>query len=183
MTIRVHEDGGDRTGNNFANFSSAFPSGEPDQRDQRNQPQHQLQSMTGIRINMAGELLNGTANEQESYNSEDMLDSVELGIINGYENKAEMKKKNDRNQEIANFTHETSSEEEARNNTEAIEVSYKQSRAGEVGQDVKQKKLKYSGLRCWKSQTKMAIIFSIITLFFVFLAFLARSGLESISWD
>jgi len=140
--------------------------------------------MTGIRINMAGELLNGTANEQESYNSEDMLDSVELGIINGYENKAEMKKKkNDQNQEIANFTHEISSEEEARNCAEAIKVSYKQSRAGEVGQDVKQKKLKYSGLRCWKSQTKMAIIFSIITLLFVFLAFLARSGLESISWD
>ena len=217
MTIKNKEDENPRTSwshtmnmTSWANFGSSWPADETDsRREEIRQAQHQTvvdtddhvdadgmtsqgqNNYTGLRIDMTGQVLNGTDDEggDSSFNSDEYLDSVELGVLEEYKKKK--KNKNAKENRLAPHpplspvmqssspqketgTSTTADEDEARNDTEGVEMSYEQHL--QVPQRKTSKQHKFDKFRCWKSPEKMLLVFTIIMIVFLFLAFFTRSG-------
>lgn len=201
MTAPIPENGEEKPDNTFSfgNFVSGWPQqDESNPQNQRtmNQPQHLFQSLTGIRINMAGEVLAGNASGEDSKSSESELDSVEMGIIQ--EEKRARQTKTQQVDDVhssPNSPHKdfddgsistVSDEEEARHEKEAIEILYEKDRLSDVGPrkpPPPKKVLKFQKCRFWKSSTHLLIIFVVIMAVFLFLAFWTHSGDSTLAWD
>ena len=208
MTIRIPEDGNDKPDNAWSTnyFASAWPQHQEASTNNQTSRQNQFQSFTGVRINMAGELLNGMMNgdNDSSIESEEMLDSVEFGVKQdqrkaGNKRKADtMKKapppppiredpaKMSPNKETYD-TYETSSDEdEARIDGQQVEIifGHTERRRREREEEERKKQLRYDHLRFWKSPEKMVCVFLFIMIIFILLSFWERIfGYKFLSWD
>jgi len=183
-------------GNNFA--SSAWDADENDNNADNNrrtggemqqQPQH---NFTGVRINMAGELLGGMKDHNSNY-SEDLFDSVEMDIMEEEKHWRKQEKESPepiKQKETTTSTTKDYDEEEARKYAEeSIEITFDQRIMEETKQPVpsadegRKKRLRGDRFRFWKYHGPMVAFTFFVMCVFLFLTFWTRFQDKQLSWD
>ncbi|CAJ1959475.1 unnamed protein product [Cylindrotheca closterium] len=176
-------------------------------------PQHNQttsSNYTGVRIDMAGQLLSGMMmnnNNSSNYDYNDIIgsgeepmDSVELGMK---EQEEQHRWRNDNNNNAkdddfpipppplttsprqqnhkeTNTSTTTTDEEEGRNYAQAMELSVP---PRTLNVERTNKELRLENLRCWKYQGRMVIVCAVIMIIFIFLSFYTREGHNELAWD
>lgn len=202
MTVRIPEDdrrgkgsNGDRNykiplekrhASDTGNFASSWnDNGESDKRDETKQAQS---NYTGIRINMAGELLSGM-NECSGHSSEELLDSVEMEIMQEEEEDHWRKTKDPsavHSPQKETNTSTTTDEEEGGNYAETMEAAYGQRLhvpSQRQKEERKKEPPKYDQCRFWKHQGRLVFVFAFIMGIFLFLTFWTRDVDKTLAWD